>query len=75
MSKIGNAVFEGQEFATANYSLPYGEFMDKAIAEFGAATTEVQEACAAFRTIANELAEYYGEPIVPAEVDEDGIPF
>ena len=58
MSKIGNAVFEGQEFAQNNYSDSWTDFKAKVSKAFGVgfiADVAIEE----WQTIQNDLSENY----------------
>ncbi len=76
MSKMGQAVFEGQEFAQSYYNEPSCKFEQLAVEAFGKSTVEYNAAIEEFTTISQELTEHFSsEPFVPAEVDADGIPY
>jgi len=76
MGKVGQAVFEGQEFAQSYYNEPADKFFDLAASSLGKGTIAYGAAVDEFNTIGQELGEYFAtEPFVPAKVDDDGIPY
>lgn len=58
MSKMGQAVFEGQEFAQENYNTPRDQFMTMVRAEFASKPVQRESAIEEFETIGNDLADY-----------------
>lgn len=60
MSKMGQAVFEGQEFACENYNVSRDEFVKLAHTAFGSsATIQHQAAIAEWETIQTDLDNYF----------------
>ena len=59
MSKMGQAVFEGQEFACENYNVSRDDFIKLANNAFGSsATIQHQAAVEEWETIQNDLDNY-----------------
>ncbi len=59
MSKMGQAVFEGQEFAQENYNVSRDEFIKLADTAFkSSATIQHQAAVEEWETIQNDLDNY-----------------
>lgn len=76
MSKVGQAVFEGQEFAQQHYNIPSSQFKSLAEDTFGKSTIQYDSAVEEFETIGQDLTEFFSsEPYVPAKIDKDGIPY
>lgn len=66
MSKMGQAVFEGQEFACENYNVSRDDFIKLASNAFGSsATIQHQAAIKEWETIQKDLHNYFeyaGDP-------------
>ena len=76
MSKVGQAVFEGQEFAQNYYNEPKDKFLKLAAETFRKGSIEYQSAVEEFETIGNDLDEFFNsEPAYIPGVDDDGIPY
>jgi hypothetical protein len=58
MSKMGQAVFEGQEFAQENYNEPRDQFMKMVRAKFADRPVQRDAAVEEFDTIGNDLSDY-----------------
>jgi len=58
MSKMGQAVFEGQEFAQENYNTPRDQFMTMVRAEFASRPIQRDAAIEEFDTIGEDLSDY-----------------
>ena len=58
MSKMGQAVFEGQEFAQQHYNLPRDEFITLVNNTFKSMTVEGRSALDEYETIHNDLSDY-----------------
>jgi len=73
MSKVNQAVLEGQVFAQEHFSLDSRTFEERAkcLSSSVATAAAIDE----FATISQEMSEYYAEDFVPAIVGEDGVPF
>lgn len=58
MSKMGQAVFEGQEFAQENYNTPRDQFMTMVRAKFAGRPIQREAAIEEFDTIGTDLSDY-----------------
>lgn len=81
MSKMGQAVFSGQQIAEGFYNVTRSEFTTLAKEQFGLGTVSYSAAVDAYDEIQNEMGSYLAEldatdeDVVPAIFDTDGIPY
>ena len=76
MSKVGQAVYEGQEFAQNYYNEPKDKFLALAAETFREGSIQYESAVEEFNTIGNDLDEFFNSepPYIPG-VDDDRIPY